>query len=245
MYRSILFLLFAILLIDGCSSDSTTSSIIGTNLFPLSVGNKYEYNQYDIDSSYVQITGTDRKFTREIGSPVYIDGFYAYPMYETSYTSSGSIDSKDTTYVYNLHNDTLYYYMKFTIPISNTSNIVFNKWAPVFARGGGVDAYYNILDTTINITSTVNGSDILVPFHLNIQDYIYNQETLVVPEQSAGYKANMIDMFYTLSISGIKMRTGTYYQIWFAEGVGAIKERRFYIEQNKGRNIELTAKTIK
>ena len=246
MYRSILFLLVCILLISGCSSDSTTSSIIGTNLFPLTSGNKLEYRMYDIDSSYAEITGTSRKFTREIGSPVYIAGVYASPVFETTYNSSNAVESRDTTYVYkSATDDTISYYLKITLPLTDSQNITMYKWVPMFLRSASVATYFSMLDTTVTVSTTINGNSYPVPLRLNIQNYIYNQEKLAVPENTTGYTTNEIELFYYLYQSGVAFRQGTYYQVWFADGVGPIKERRFYLEKNKGRSIELSAKTLK
>ena len=95
--KSILFLIFLIILIVGCGDDNTYNPIIGSNLFPLTQGNKLEYDMYDIDSSFTKIEGTDRKFIREIGSPVYVIDRIGYPLIETSYNISGNIERIDTT----------------------------------------------------------------------------------------------------------------------------------------------------
>jgi hypothetical protein len=245
MYRSILFLLVSILILNGCSDDST-SSIIGNNLFPLTAGNKLEYETSIIDSSYTEVSVNLGKVIREIGSPIYIDGYYASPIYETTYDSTGALELKDTMYVYKTaDDDTIRYYLKITLPLTDSTTLTVHKWAPMFIRSAGVAAYYNILDTTVTVSSTVNGTSYPTPIEIVIKNYIYDQETLTVPESSTGYKCNEIELFYLAYHNGILMREGTYYQVWFADGIGPIKERRFYYEKNIGRNISLSAKTIK
>jgi len=247
MYKKkILFLILLILSIYGCSKDDGYNPIIGNNLFPLTQGNRLEYNMYDLDSSFTKIEGTDRKFIREIGSSKYIIDRIGYPMLETYYNISGSIERIDTTYVYkSASDDTISYYMKFIFPLSNNNKLIFYKWAPVFIRGAGTLSYYTIIDTTITVSTSLSNTEYPVPLNIKIQNYIFDQDKISVPENTAGYKCNKIEMYYSLSIAGVTLRSGTYYQIWFAEGVGPIKERKTYTEKENGTNIELSAKSIK
>lgn len=245
MFRSILFLLISALILIGCSSDDSTTPIIGKNLFPLSQGNKLEYNMFDIDSTYTKIPDTDKKFTREIGSTVYVNGYNASPVYETTYKNNVII-GQDTTYVYKSDDDnTISYYLKVRFPLTDTSSITFNKWVPVFRRGASINSYFTIIDTTVTVSTSLSGSSYPVPLHINIQDYIFDQDTVSVPESSTKYKSNKIEMFYTLSIGGVTLRSGTYYQIWFVEGIGPVKERKTFTEKLNGTNIELISKSIK
>lgn len=244
--KTVLFLLFSLLLLFGCSNDDSNNPIIGTNLFPLTQGNKLEYNLYDIDSSFTKIEGTDRKFTREIGYPTFIYDRIAYPIFETTYNIAGSIEKIDTTYAYkSAADDTISYYLKVIFPLSNKTKLTFYKWVPIFLREKGTLNYYTIIDTTITVTSSLSGSEYPVPLNIKIQDYIFDQDKISVPENSAGYKCNKIEMYYSLSIGGVTIREGTYYQIWLAEGIGPVKERKTYTENENGTNIELTSKLIK
>ena len=246
MYRSILFLLVSILLLNGCKDDDSTSSIIGNNLFPLTSGNKLEYKMYDIDSSYVEISGTTRKLIREIGSSVYIGGRYASPVYETIYNSSDAVLSRDTMYVYkSASDDTISYYLKMVFPLTDNQTITMNKWVPVFLRAASTATTYAILDTTVTVKTTVNGTEYPVPLRLRLECYINDQSTISVPENSSGYKCNELELYYYLSNSGLIIRQGTYFDVWLVEGVGPVKERRLYLEKSIGRDIDLTAKTIK
>jgi hypothetical protein len=246
MYRSILFLLISILILSGCKEDSSTSSIIGNNLFPLTAGNKFEYTQYDVDSSYVKVPGTERKFTREIGSPVYVAGRYASPLFETTYNSSNAVESRDTTYVWrSATDDTISYYVKISVPLTSSTNLVLFKWIPMFIRSAGVGAEFTVIDTTITAYTSFNGTDYPVPLTVLIKNYIYNQGVISVPDKTEGYTSNQIDLYYILSEAGVMLRQGTYYQLWLADGVGPVKERRVLLEKNVGRTIDLTSKTIK
>lgn len=245
MYRSILFLLASLLIFSGCSNDNSIQVIIGNNLFPLSTGNKLEYNMYDLDSSFTKIPDTDKKFTREIGSPVYIDGFNAYPVYETT-TKDNSVISRDTTYVHKTADDAIIkYYLKVVLPITDNSNITFNKWVNVFQRGSSIESYYTIIDTTVTVQTTLSGKLYPVPLNIHIQNIIFNEETVSVPANTNGYKSNKIEMYYEMRINGVVLRSGTYYQLWLVEGIGPVKERKTFTEKMRGSNIELTAKTIK
>ena len=244
-FKLIPLFLVSIFIISGCDGTLLGPSL-GDNLFPLTVGNRFEYKIVDLDSNQAEIPETARNFTREIGSPVYVDGYLASPVYGTYFDANNSIVDRDTLYVYKSPaDDTISYYIKIVIPLTDTSTITINKWAPIFLRQYGSDYTYPFFDSTVIVTNVIGGVEYPMSFTITLSNMTGSKVKTAVIENSAGYWTNRLSISYALKQAGANIRTGDFYRVWLAEHVGPVRETKYYIERRTGTNIELTSKTIK
>ena len=243
-YKFIPFLLIAVFVIFGCDA-SVLGPSLGNNLFPLTAGNKFEYKMVDLDSNQSEIPETARSFTREIGFPVYVDGYLASPIYETYFNFNNSIIGRDTLYVYKSPaDDTISYYIKITVPLTETSSITINKWAPVFLRQWGSDYRYTFFDSTVKITNIIGGVEYPMSLTVTLSNLTGSITKIAVSENSDGYRTNRLSLNYIVKQGGAAIREGDFYRIWLAENVGPVRETKYFPERKTGTNIELISKVI-
>jgi len=244
-YKFIPFLLVSILVIFGCDS-SLLGPSLGNNLFPLTVGNRFEYKMVDLDSNQTEIPETARNFIREIGSPVYVDGYLASPVYETYFNINNNITSRDTLYVYKSPaDDTISYYIKVVVPLTDTSTLTINRWAPMFLRQYGSDYRYTFFDSTVKVTNIIGGVEYPMSLTVTLSNMTSSKNKIAVIENSNGYQTNRLSISYSIKQAGATIREGDFYRVWLAEHVGPIRETKYFVERKTGTNIELTSKTIK
>jgi hypothetical protein len=244
-FKLILLFIVSIFIIPGCDSPLLGPSL-GDNLFPLTVGNRFEYKMVDLDSNQIAIPETTRNFTREIGSSVYIDGYLASPVYGTYFDVNNSIVDRDTLYVYKSPaDDTINYYIKVVIPLTDTSTLTINKWAPIFLRQYGSEYTYTFFDSTVIVTNVIGGVEYPMALTVTLYNMTGSKVKTSVIENGDGYWTNRLSISYSLKQAGANIRTGDFYRVWLAERVGPIRETKYYLERGTGTNIELSSKTIK
>lgn len=246
MHKFILFFIGSIFIISiyGCDADTIGPSL-GNNLFPLTTGNKFEYKMVDLDSNQAEIPETARNFTREIGTPLYVNGYFASPVYGTYFDLNNNIVGRDTLYVYKSPaDDTISYYMKIVVPINDTSSITITKWAPMFLRQYGSEYQYTFFDSTVVITSVIGGIEYPISLTVTLYNSTSSKNKIVVLENKDGYTTNRLNISYAIKQAGATIRVGDLYKVWLAEHVGPVKESKYYVERKTGTQIELTAKTI-
>jgi hypothetical protein len=246
MYKFILFFLVSIfiIIISGCDEQPLGPSL-GDNLFPLTVGNKFEYKMVDLDAEQKEIPETARNFTREIGYPVYVDGYLASPVYGTYFNIDNNIIGRDTLYVYKSPaEDTISYYMKIVVPLTDTSNLTINKWAPMFLRQYGSEYGYVFFDSTVKVTTVIDGIDYPMSLTVTLSNMTGSKTKIAVIENSNGYVTNRLSISYSIKQAGAIIRNGDFYKVWLAEHIGPVKETKYYLDRQTGTSIELTSKTI-
>ena len=243
--KLILFFIVFIFIISGCDATLLGPSL-GDNLFPLTVGNKFEYKMVDLDSTQTEIPETARNFTREIGTPVYVDGYLASPVYGTYFDmNNNNIVGRDTLYVYKSQaDDTISYYIKIIIPLTDTSTLTINKWVPIFLRQYGSEYTYTFFDSTVIVTNVIGGVEYPMSLTVTLYNMTGSKIKTAVIENSDGYWTNRLSISYALKQAGVNIRTGDFYRVWLAEHVGPVRETKYYLERRTGTNIELTSKTI-
>ena len=245
MYRSILFLIICIFIISGCD-DTPLGPSVGDNLFPLTVGNRFEYNMIDIDAEQNEIPETSRNFIREIGSPVYVDGYLASPVYETYFNVDNNIIGSDTLYVYkSSSDDTISYYMSIVIPLTDTSTLTLKKWAPIFLRQYGSEYNYAFFDSTVTVSTIIGGIEYPISLTVTLYNTTGSKTKITVAENSNGYVTNRLSISYAIKQAGASIREGEFYKVWLAEHIGPVRESKYFLERKTGTNIELTSKDIK
>lgn len=197
---------------NGTSPTQSTPQAISGDLFPVVQGHIFVYNEYDVDTGNVKITGTDHRVATVIGPTTIFAGQTGVILLDSVYAPDGSFQSLDTlTSVYKGTDGTIY----FTLPPNLFASLGISlpaTWLPFFQPSAGVGNEYTIY----NLNTTIN----TIPIQLTLKGIINPKETVNPP---AGiYSAYRGELDYNLQ-TPLFSPNGNYLTMWLAENVGPVK----------------------
>lgn len=207
-----LVLAFGTLWLSSCKS-GTTNPNEPANLLPLTEGNYWVYERYELDSNE-QRTGAPTYDSVVVGAAIQLAGRQAYPLYSFS-----DDDTHDTTYLSKDAEGNIWQYMDFSVGevVPGVQLPALSaRWVKMVSVGS--ESSWTILDTTVSFQYSG------LPLTMQIKVTNEKAGTEAVTIGSKTYTAQKFTMTYTGKVPGIAEFTGSSTSFYVA-GIGHAKDR--------------------
>ncbi len=240
MRKLIVSLISLALIFGGCKKETTPLNIetIPSNLFPLKVGNAWNYSGYEIDTAGAKINGTEFTSSTTVVGQIQFAGKNPYVVLDSFIYANKSIEV-DTLLVY-LEGGYLYAWIDLTGTIS-IPGFEYKRWVPFIKASGNLNEPYTIL--SLDTTLTVNYQGQLLPLNIkiNITGNISTREQIQTP--AGRYDSYKFEAIATgsISVGGVTVASFTSKDyIWFSPGIGPVKHETPATASENGIRRELT-----
>lgn len=209
-----LVLAFGTLWLSSCKS-GTTNPNEPANLLPLTEGNYWVYERYELDSNE-QRTGAPTYDSVVVGAAIQLAGRQAYPLYSFS-----DDDTHDTTYLSKDAEGNIWQYMDFSagdaVPGFELPALP-PRWVKIVSVSS--ETSWTTLDTTL----TLQVPGIPIPQTLSIKVTNAKAGTDTVTVSSKSYTAQKFTMTYDVRVASLGNFSGTTTYSYVAS-IGRAKDR--------------------
>ena len=190
--------LFCVWMITGCSSDENpvSSGEISGNLFPLATGRIWVSSAYELDTLGNKIELSTHREALYAHSSLTFQGRNAFLMIDSVYSTLGSLNFTDTTYM-STDGENFYLYL--------------GQWVPVFKKDEGLNKEY--------VAGTFTAELFGVNVDVTVRCKILPKELVSVPKGTMEAYKLEIKTVVSLVIFSFEETLN----VWFADGIGPVK----------------------
>jgi hypothetical protein len=239
-----LLLLVFLLFVLGCKKDDNTvdNPVSSNDLFPLAVGNKLDYNEYEIDANGNKVSGTDVKTTRMVNAKLTYKNTEAYQVIDET-SKNSVVTQRDTAYINKAANGDVKYYIAVEQELMPGAKLALTDWFAFYKFSEGVGKEYTVFKKDTIMKIVMAGMPIDAAISINVTGKVFASEQISVPAFTSPINATRVDINIKVTALGsITVLDQLFFQQWLSEGIGPIKERQPVISSGNGYYRELTKK---
>jgi hypothetical protein len=245
-YKSLLVVYCCLLLILGCKKDDITEPLVpNTDLYPIAIGNKLEYNEYEIDATGKKVTGTDVKTVRTVVSKLNLFNAEAYMVIDET-SMNNSVISKDTSFINKTSNGDVRYFIALEQELMPGVKVSVADWFTFYKPSENVGSEYTVFkkDTLLRKIQLLGMTIDSALISINVTGKKLAPENVTVPAFTSSVSAGRVDINMKVVAAGIPVLDGLFFQQWLYEGTGPIKEISPVVSGRKGYYRELSKKNF-